>query len=245
MGLCGGKDSTIPVAEEDLPRNLCPLIKSSYGFKKAKSCPYFEAADVVIGETTCDGKKKMFELLERMVKMHVMQLPYMKTEKAKELWVEEVKKLKEEIKEGMEILHNTFLTPSKENNSFLAEIEEGYITDKVSKQVIASRHTFNKDKLLKLEPQLKKFSDEAIEQILVESKYYHYIKKQEKQIQKMKEMLNVEIPENFEYNGIPGLSREIVEKLSKIRPTTLFQASEISGVTPAAIDIVHMYIKMK
>ena len=160
-------------------------------------------------------------------------------------FIQRVRKLKEEIKEGMEILHNTFLTPSKENNSFLAEIEEGYITDKVSKQVIASRHTFNKDKLLKLEPQLKKFSDEAIEQILVESKYYHYIKKQEKQIQKMKEMLNVEIPENFEYNGIPGLSREIVEKLSKIRPTTLFQASEISGVTPAAIDIVHMYIKMK
>ena len=61
----------------------------------------------------------------------------------------------------------------------------------------------------------------------------------------MKEMLKVEIPENFEYNGIPGLSREIVEKLSKIRPTTLFQASEISGVTPAAIDIVHMYIKMR
>ena len=160
-------------------------------------------------------------------------------------FIQRVRKLKDEIKEGMEILHNTFLTPSKENNSFLAEIEEGYITDKVSKQVIASRHTFNKDKLLKLEPQLKKFSDEAIEQILVESKYYHYIKKQEKQIQKMKEMLNVEIPENFEYNGIPGLSREIVEKLSKIRPTTLFQASEISGVTPAAIDIVHMYIKMK
>ena len=159
-------------------------------------------------------------------------------------FIQRVRKLKDEIKEGMEILHNTFLTPSKENNSFLAEIEEGYITDKVSKQVIASRHTFNIDKLLKLEPKLTQFSDEAIEQILVEAKYYHYIKKQEKQIQKMKEMLNVEIPENFEYNGIPGLSREIVEKLSKIRPTTLFQASEISGVTPAAIDIVHMYIKM-
>jgi tRNA uridine 5-carboxymethylaminomethyl modification enzyme len=160
-------------------------------------------------------------------------------------FIQRVRKLKKEIKEGMEMLHNTFLTPSKENNNFLAEIEEGYITDKVSKQVIASRHTFNIDKLLKLEPRLKKFSDEAIEQILVEAKYYHYIKKQEKQIEKMKEMLKVEIPENFEYNGIPGLSREIVEKLSKIRPTTLFQASEISGVTPAAIDIVHMYIKMK
>ncbi len=156
-----------------------------------------------------------------------------------------VEKLRSEIKKGMEILHNTFMTPSKENNNFLAEIEEGYITDKVSYQVIASRHTFTKEKLLKLVPEFRNFSDEAVEQILVEAKYYHYIKKQQKQIEKMKEMLKVEIPENFEYNGIPGLSREIVEKLTKIKPTTLFQASEISGVTPAAIDIVHMYINMK
>ncbi|NPA54971.1 MAG: tRNA uridine-5-carboxymethylaminomethyl(34) synthesis enzyme MnmG, partial [Epsilonproteobacteria bacterium] len=78
-----------------------------------------------------------------------------------------------------------------------------------------------------------------------EAKYYHYIKKQEKQIAKMKDMLKVKIPDDFTYDGIPGLSREIVEKLTKIKPKTLFQASEISGVTPAAIDIVHMYINMK
>jgi len=160
-------------------------------------------------------------------------------------FMQRVEKLREEIKKGMEILHNSFLTPSKENNAFLAEIEEGYITDKVSKQVIASRHTFTKEKLLKLAPELNEFSDEAVEQILIEAKYYHYIKKQEAQINKMKDMLAVEIPENFEYEGIPGLSREIVEKLTNIKPKTLFQASEISGVTPAAIDIVHMYIKMK
>ncbi len=160
-------------------------------------------------------------------------------------FIERVRKLKQEIKEGMDILHNSFLTPSKENNAFLAEIGEGYITDKVSKQVIASRHTFNKEKLLKLAPELKKFSPEAIEQILIEAKYYHYIQKQQKQIQKMKDMLKVKIPEDFEYEGIPGLSIEVIEKLTAIRPTTLFQASEISGVTPAAIDIVHMYINIR
>jgi len=160
-------------------------------------------------------------------------------------FMDRVNKLRKEIKAGMEFLHNNFLTPSKENNAFLAEMQEGYISDKVSYQVIASRHTFTKEKLLKLAPELAEFSDEAIEQILVEAKYYYYIKKQEKQIAKMKEMLKVEIPENFEYDGISGLSREIVEKLSAIKPTTLFQASEISGVTPAAIDIVHMYIKMR
>jgi len=160
-------------------------------------------------------------------------------------FMQRVEKLREEIEQGMYILHTSFLTPSKENNNFLAEMDEGYITDKVSKQVIAARHTFTKEKLLKLAPELAKFSDEAIEQILVEAKYYYYIKKQEKQINKMKDMLKVQIPENFEYKGIPGLSIEIVEKLTSIKPETLFQASEISGVTPAAIDIVHMWIKMR
>jgi tRNA uridine 5-carboxymethylaminomethyl modification enzyme len=162
-----------------------------------------------------------------------------------ERFMQKVEKLREEIEKGMHILHSSFLTPSKENNEFLAEINEGYITDKVSKQVIAARHTFTKEKLLKLAPELNKFSNEAIEQILIEAKYYYYIKKQEKQIQKMQDMLQVKIPENFEYKGIPGLSIEIIEKLTAIKPSTLFQASEISGVTPAAIDIVHMWIKMK
>ncbi len=95
VGLCGGKNDTIPIAEEDLPRNLCPLIKSSYGFKKAKSCPYFEASDIVIGETTCEGKKKMFELMERLVPMHIMHLPHMKDEDSLKIWIKEVEKLKE------------------------------------------------------------------------------------------------------------------------------------------------------
>jgi tRNA uridine 5-carboxymethylaminomethyl modification enzyme len=160
-------------------------------------------------------------------------------------FMQRVEKLREEIQKGMYILHTSFLTPSKENTNFLAEMNEGYITDKVSKQVIAARHTFTKEKLIKLAPELAEFSDEAIEQILVEAKYYYYIKKQEKQINKMKDMLQVKIPEDFEYKGIPGLSIEIVEKLTSIKPETLFQASEISGVTPAAIDIVHMWIKMR
>ena len=99
VGLCGGKDTTIPAAEEDLPRNLCPLIKSSYGFKKTKSCPYFEAADIVIGETTCDGKKKMFELMEKMIPMHVMHLPHFRDERSAKLWLDEVKDLKKMIEE--------------------------------------------------------------------------------------------------------------------------------------------------
>ena len=59
VSLCSTSDETIPEAEKDLPKNLCPLIKSSYGFAKTDKCPFFYFSDVVVGETTCDGKKKM------------------------------------------------------------------------------------------------------------------------------------------------------------------------------------------
>ena len=156
-----------------------------------------------------------------------------------------IEKLKEEINKGMKLVNETFVTPNKEINALLESLGEDKIQSKMEIRKIVGRHTFNKEKLLKLLPQLSDLSDEAIEQILIESRYHHYIEKQKQQIDKMKEMLSVKIPEDFEYKGIPGLSREIVEKLEKHRPTTLFQASEISGVTPAAIDIIHMYIKMR
>ena len=63
VSLCGMSAETIPAAEVDLPRNLCPLIKSSYGFYVSDKCPYTYFSDLVVGETTCDGKKKMYELM--------------------------------------------------------------------------------------------------------------------------------------------------------------------------------------
>lgn len=75
-GLCGTSQETIPIAEQTLPKNLCPLIKSSYGFAVSEKCPYTYFSDLIIGETTCDGKKKMYELLRDLGKdVYVMQLP--------------------------------------------------------------------------------------------------------------------------------------------------------------------------
>ena len=73
--LCAFSNAPIPKAEETLPVNLCPLIKSSYGFIELKTCPFFELADAVVGETTCDGKKKMFELIQEHRPLYVMDLP--------------------------------------------------------------------------------------------------------------------------------------------------------------------------
>lgn len=73
--LCAFANKTIPAAEAVLPANLCPLIKSSYGFIITDTCPFFALSDAVIAETTCDGKKKMFELISEYKPMHVMDLP--------------------------------------------------------------------------------------------------------------------------------------------------------------------------
>lgn len=76
VSLCGTRDDSIPAAETELPRTLCPLIKSSYGFLLQDSCPYLSASDIIIADTTCDGKKKMFELMARQKDMIILQLPH-------------------------------------------------------------------------------------------------------------------------------------------------------------------------
>lgn len=99
VGLCSTSDETIPAAEEDLPKNLCPLIKSSYGFAKTDKCPFFYFSDVVVGETTCDGKKKMFELMNELKETYVMQLPAQRNERGLDLWKKEIIALKEKLED--------------------------------------------------------------------------------------------------------------------------------------------------
>lgn len=82
VGLCGKNQTPIPAAERDLPANLCPLIKSSYGYGITDSCPFFGASDFIVGETTCDGKKKMYELLQRIKPLHLMHLPYTQSDES-------------------------------------------------------------------------------------------------------------------------------------------------------------------
>lgn len=97
LGLCGGSQGPIPDAEKVLPRNICPMVKSAYGFKIAKVCPYFQSVDFVYGETTCDAKKKTWELLNREVPTYVMEIPQMKRQRDKELWLQEVNDFKSHI----------------------------------------------------------------------------------------------------------------------------------------------------
>ena len=116
--------------------------------------------------------------------------------------------------------------------------KNGVLIDIVGRSSVTNEHF---DELC---PQFKDLDPYIKEQIIVEAKYYRYVEKQVKQIEKMKKMIHVKIPEDFNYKGIPGLSNEVVEKLEKFRPPTLFNASEVSGITPAAVDIIHLYLNM-
>lgn len=101
VSLCSTSDETVPDAEKVLPKNLCPLVKSSYGFAITDKCPYMYFSDMIIGETTCDAKKKMYELLGEIKDTHVMQLPHSKNNFSMALWknelIELVKKLEEKF----------------------------------------------------------------------------------------------------------------------------------------------------
>lgn len=99
VGLCAFTDEPIPAAETQLPKNLCPLIKASYGFALTDTCPYFYFSDLVVGETTCDGKKKMFELLGELKPTYVMQLPHSRDKAALAFWKGQIIAFKEKIEE--------------------------------------------------------------------------------------------------------------------------------------------------
>ena len=92
-GLCGGSQFWVPDGEAVLPKSTCPLIKASVGARLGRTCPFFRIADMYVGETTCDGKKKAWEILGEDVPMHIMDMPQMKRPKDIEKWTEEIRNL--------------------------------------------------------------------------------------------------------------------------------------------------------
>ncbi len=89
-GLCGGSQFWVPDGEKYLPADMCPLIKASLGARMGRTCPFFRIVDEIVGETTCDGKKKMYEILATDVPMHIMELPQMKRPKDIDAFADEI-----------------------------------------------------------------------------------------------------------------------------------------------------------
>ncbi len=157
---------------------------------------------------------------------------------------EKVKCKAQQIQEGLKLLQETSFTPNKEFIAFLEAMGEEKIKDTITAQQLVARKSFDVEKMVKLVPELEKYDPYIKEEILVEGKYARYIEKQSEEIHKMKKYLKVAIPENFDFKSVSGLSKEIVEKLENFNPPTLQAASQISGITPAAIEILHIYIKI-
>ena len=155
-----------------------------------------------------------------------------------------VKLKDEQIKEGAKLLEDTKFTPNKEFNALLESMGEPPIKDVSTAQQLVARKSFDVAKMLKIVPELEKYDEYIKDEILVEGKYARYIDKQTQEIQRMKKYLKVAIPEGFDFKKVSGLSNEIVEKLEQFNPPTLQAAMNISGITPAAVEILHIYIRM-
>jgi len=151
---------------------------------------------------------------------------------------------RQQIEEGMTLVTAAEYTPSKEFLAFLESIGEERITDKIGAQQLIARKSFTPEKMLTLLPELRQYDPYIREQIMVEAKYARYVEKQLDEIEKMKKNISIKIPAGFDFASVEGLSNEIIEKLRTFTPPTLQAASQISGITPAAIEIVHIYIKM-
>ncbi len=141
VGLCAGAEWAYGEVERILPQNTCALIKSAMGFKLGKVCPYAEACDLVVGETTCDGKKKAYELLGEMTPLHVMELPQMKGPNDRVLWRAEIKRLIAKLEEvsGRKLTTEALAAATKEVNDKRRALQRLNATRKASPPPISGK----------------------------------------------------------------------------------------------------------
>jgi tRNA uridine 5-carboxymethylaminomethyl modification enzyme len=152
---------------------------------------------------------------------------------------------KNNIIDELKRLEITKLTPGQDINRLLGELGSSPLKKPQSLKEILRRPEISYRDLGYLYPgsPLREIREDVISQIEMDVKYEGYIKRQKEQIEKFKKLENLRIPKSFSYEDIPGLSREIVQKLSDIRPGSLGQASRVSGITPAAVSVLMVYLK--
>ncbi len=150
-------------------------------------------------------------------------------------------KKKEDLTALTNLLQENYLTPKEEVNAFLTQRGSTILKDRISFKDLLKRPEIT---IASLERFIDlPFSDEIKEEVEINIKYEGYIKKEEKEAERMTSFENIKIPEDLDYQNINNLALEAREKLEKIRPTSLGQAMRISGVNPADIAILNIYLK--
>ena len=146
VALCSVSDETIGEAEQDLPKNLCPLIKSSYGFGKTDKCPFFYFSDLVVAETTCDGKKKMYEHMAKFKPVYIMELPNCCTgEENVQFYRTQIIKMKEKLEEffGITITEDDIRRGIKVKNAERSAVKKLYSMMKADPTPMSGMELFN------------------------------------------------------------------------------------------------------
>ncbi|HDH98476.1 MAG TPA: tRNA uridine-5-carboxymethylaminomethyl(34) synthesis enzyme MnmG [Deltaproteobacteria bacterium] len=154
-------------------------------------------------------------------------------------------KKQQEISRGLEMIRRIKLRPGAELNNWLKSIGSKPIRQQVSIEDILRRPELDLKAMAERYTELKELSHEAACQVEIKTKYSGYVARQETEIAKFRKWESVGLPYDLDYKNIPGLSNEIKEKLSAQKPDSLGRASRISGITPAAITAVRIYLKKK
>lgn len=150
---------------------------------------------------------------------------------------------RDRIENEIERLKKTYLNPHEKLNEYLKKKGFSDLTDRISAfDLLKRQHTSYKDLLQFIDPAPTEMTKSEIEQIEIQAKYEGYIKKENVLIDRMKRMEKKKIPKNINYEELTGLATEARQKLEKIRPTTLAQAQRISGVNPADLAILSVYV---
>ena len=150
---------------------------------------------------------------------------------------------REALRVELERLRTTTIRPSNEVNAILAERGSNILCEPVSLDRLLKRPELSYMDIERLSGQSRALSERVKQQVEVEVKYEGYLRRQESEVNRFKQLEQVCIPDEFPYEGIPGLSNEIRQKLAAIRPHSLGQASRIPGMTPAAISILMVFLK--
>jgi tRNA uridine 5-carboxymethylaminomethyl modification enzyme len=156
---------------------------------------------------------------------------------------EQFKHKREAIETILTLLSDVRLNPKAEVNHTLEGLGLGSINQPVTLKDLLKRPETELKDIAQLDNRLSSFDSEAAEQATILVKYDGYIRRQTEQVERVTYLEGTKIPEGLAYQAIPGLSNEVKEKLSNIRPISLGQASRISGITPAAVTIIQIYLK--
>jgi tRNA uridine 5-carboxymethylaminomethyl modification enzyme len=155
----------------------------------------------------------------------------------------ELKERRRQIAEELQRVERARIKPTAKVNQFLATKKSAVLETPVPLAQLLKRPELSYADVEQLEGRGNKLPELVTRQVEIQCKYQGYLQRQEAEVKKFKNLEKINIPPSFDYKEVPGLSNEVRQKLSEVQPTSLGQASRISGMTPAALSVLMVYLK--